>query len=114
MSNNNPKTSHLTITRWRAGQSGNPKGKSKGTKHLSTWIKELLENDNFEYKLHTGEYVNGAPIKAILSCLIIRAIEGDCRAFDLLAKYGYGNKVFNINNELPMPIIDITKDNYKN
>jgi hypothetical protein len=35
----------------------------------------------------------GAPVKAIIKVLITRAQNGDVRAFDALAKYGYGTKV---------------------
>lgn len=78
---------------WKPGQSGNPKGKPKGTKHLSTRIQNILQDETFEQKLSDGTVLKGAPVEAILRVLIIRAAEGDLRAFDLLGKYGYGNKV---------------------
>ena len=81
------------LKQWKPGQSGNPAGKPKGTKHLSAWIRELLEDDTFKAKLTTGRTSKGAPIKAIVQSLVIKALEGDTKAFDLLAKYGYGTKV---------------------
>ena len=30
---------------WLPGQSGNPSGKPKGIKNLSTWIREFLEDE---------------------------------------------------------------------
>lgn len=77
---------------WKPGKSGNPAGKPKGTKHLSTHIRELMEDENFTVSLSNGDKFKGAPIKAIISALIIRALEGDAKAFDALAKYGYGTK----------------------
>ena len=93
MANPNPKTEHLGATRWQAGQSGNPAGKPKGTKHLSSWIREMLEDESFTQKLKNGKTMKGAPVQAVVKTLIEKAIQGDMKAFDLLAKYGYGAKV---------------------
>jgi hypothetical protein len=92
MANPEPKTEHLEPTQWKEGQSGNPAGKPKGTKNLSTWIKEMLEDETFEAKLNDGTILKGAPVKAIVSTLIIKAVNGDGKAFDLLGKYGYGTR----------------------
>ena len=91
---------------WKPGQSGNPKGKPKGTKHLSTRIQNMLQDDSFVQKLSDGSVLKGAPVEAILRVLIVRAAEGDLRAFDLLGKYGYGNKldVTTDGQQLPTPI----------
>ncbi len=77
---------------WPPGTSGNPAGKPKGAKHLSTWIQEALEDEKFTYKLSNGKTKTGAPIKAIVQALVIKAIDGDSKTFDLLGKYGYGSK----------------------
>jgi hypothetical protein len=95
---------------WQPGQSGNPSGKPKGTKHLSTWIREMLEDENFSTRYLVGyrlQDYKGAPMQAILQTLITKAIGGDIRAFDLLAKYGYGTRVdlTTMNKELPRPIL---------
>lgn len=91
---------------WKPGQSGNPNGKPKGTKHLSTRIQNILQDESFEQKLSDGTVLKGAPVEAILRVLIVRAAEGDLRAFDLLGKYGYGNKldVTSEGKQLPVPI----------
>lgn len=102
MANYNPKTEHLQATQWKAGQSGNPDGKPKGTKHLSTWIKEMMEDDHFEYKVNNTVSIKGAPIHAILTVLVNKAIRGDLRAFELIAKYGYGTK-HNDPEDRPLP-----------
>lgn len=83
-------------TQFKKGQSGNPAGTKPGTKHLSTWIQELLNDEDFTTTIREGiqlkEY-KGAPIKAIIKAQLIMAVNGDGKAFDLLAKYGYGTKV---------------------
>lgn len=102
---------------WQPGQSGNPAGKPKGTKHLSTRIQELLEDENFSKRLKNKSAINGAPLEEIISVLIVKAAEGDLRAFDLLAKYGYGTK-FDVTSDykqLPHPIMTVRqymKDEY--
>jgi len=104
MSNPSPKTDHLTQTQWKPGQSGNPAGKPKGTKHLSTLIREMLDDDNFVQKLENGKLIMGAPGKAIVRVLVVKSLNGDLKAFDLLAKYGYGTKLEIESDSLPMPI----------
>lgn len=49
-----------------------------------------MEDEQFEGKLMDGTLIKGAPIKAIVNTLILKAIGGDEKAFDLLGKYGYG------------------------
>jgi len=107
MANYNPKTDHLKKTQWQEGESGNPNGKPKGTKHLSKWIQEMLEDSSFEHALTDGTLVKGAPVKAIVSTLIIKALNGDMRAFDLIAKYGYGTRydINSIEETQPIPIL---------
>lgn len=107
MSNPNPKYKHLDATKWKPGKSGNPKGKPKGTKHLSKWIQELMNDDKFEYKLKDGSLFVGTPLKAIVTSLIQRCLDGDLKAFDYLARYGYGKYIEyeSPNQLLPSPII---------
>ena len=90
---------------WKPGQSGNPNGKPKGSKHLSTWIRELMEDESFEIQLKDGTLTKSAPVKAIVCTLLNKAIEGDLRAIDLIGKYGYGSKIEITNTELPVPIL---------
>ncbi len=81
------------LTSWQPGQSGNPKGKPKGAKHISTRIREMLEDESFVYPTLNGRMPQGAPINTIISVLIAKAIDGDLKAIDLLGKYGYGSKI---------------------
>lgn len=89
--------------RWKPGQSGNPKGKPKGAKHLSTWIQELLNDEEFEARLLDAKVgykdYKGAPIKAIIGVAITKAVNGDTRWAEWLAKHGYGTNL-NIEGEL--------------
>lgn len=80
---------------WKPGQSGNPAGKPKGSKHLTTWIQELLEDDEFESEIEQGSKVvqfKGAPIRAIVMAAQQKALNGDVKAMDLLMKYGWAAK----------------------
>lgn len=83
-------------TQFRPGKSGNPAGMKPGTKHIKTWIHQLLHDEEFTATIRKGltitEY-KGAPIKAIIEAQIIRALDGDDKAFNLLAKYGYGSSL---------------------
>jgi hypothetical protein len=88
---------------WQPGQSGNPSGKPKGTKHLSTWIRELMEDETFDEKLTDGTIVRGAPIKAILTVLLTKAVHGDMKAIDLIGKYGYGTRLDLTSDDQPLP-----------
>ncbi len=83
-------------TQFKPGESGNPAGKPKGAKHISTHIQNLLEDEEFEAnvldsKVGVIEY-KGAPIKAIIMVALRKAVNGDDKAREWLAKYGYGQK----------------------
>ncbi len=87
MSNHNPHFDHLQQYKWRQGQSGNPAGRPKGSKNLRTWIHELINDDSLVIDgIRSGEI----PVKAIIVSLISLAAQGNLKAFDILAKYGYG------------------------
>lgn len=77
---------------WPKGVSGNPKGMKPGTKHIRTWIQELLNDEEFTTLVREGvqlkEY-KGAPLKAMIQAQIRLAIGGDTKAFDALAKHGW-------------------------
>lgn len=83
-------------TQFKPGESGNPAGKPKGTKHLSTWIQDLLNDEEFEANILDSKVgvikFKGAPIKAIVMVALRKAAAGDEKAREWLAKYGYGTK----------------------
>lgn len=82
---------------FKPGVSGNPAGKPKGTKHLSTHIQSLLNSEAFMSKLDTSDTLikeyRGKPVAAIIQVYVIKALQGDTKAADLLFKYGYGSKI---------------------
>lgn len=90
-------------TRWKTGESGNPKGKPKGAIHLSSRIQRMLNSKNIDIWLpeyqDTGnkEVIpkkwRGLPIEALIMVQIQRAVNGDTKSADWLAKYGYGSKL---------------------
>lgn len=84
-------------TQFKPGQSGNPKGPKPGYKHISTWIQDMLNDENFETLLNDPRkgYIDykGAPLKAIIETAVRRAIAGDTRWAEWLAKHGYGEKL---------------------
>ena len=93
MANPNPDQSGLEKGKWKPGQSGNPKGKPKGTIHLSTYIQDMLTDPNFELKLKDGTILKEMPIKAIIKTAVAKSVSGDTRAMEWLAKHGYGEKL---------------------
>jgi hypothetical protein len=91
---NNPNLSEVSkATQFKPGQSGNPKGKPVGSRHISTHIQDMLNDPNFELKLKDGSIIKGAPMGAIIKTAIAKAVSGDTRAFDILAKRGWGDKI---------------------
>ena len=89
-------------TQFKPGESGNPAGKPKGTKHVSTWIQELLNDEEFETLLadprEGWKTYKGAPMRAIVQVMAKKAIQGDVKAFDVLSKYGWGTKMVHSND----------------
>lgn len=82
-------------TQFKPGQSGNPAGLPKGTKHINTVVQELLNDDEFNAMILEGLQVKefkGAPIGAIVKAQIIKAINGDTKAYDSLVKSGWAQK----------------------
>lgn len=77
----------------KPGEIRNPKGKPKGTRHLSTVIQELMMDDDFELKLKNGEILKGAPSRKISETMYKLAVSGNTKAAEWLAKHGWGNKV---------------------
>lgn len=104
-------------TQFQKGQSGNPAGKPKGTKHINTWIQELLEDEDFEADLLDSKKglveFKGAPVKAIILAQRHKAVNGDQKAVELLFKYGWPSKtdtdVTTNGKDMPMPIVALPK-----
>lgn len=80
-------------TQFKPGESGNPAGKPKGTKHITSWIQELLNDEEFECESIDGKKYKGAPLQAIVKVAIMKSIQGDNKWAEWLAKHGYGEKL---------------------
>ena len=89
------KEDNLTpFTKENAAEMGAIGGRNKaGSKHISTHIQEMLNDPNFELKLKDGSIIKGRPMDAIIKTAIAKGVSGDMRAFDMLGKYGYGQKL---------------------
>lgn len=99
------------LTPWQPGQSGNPAGKPKGSKHLSTWIQEMMNDEEFEllltHPINGIEKYKGAPVKAIVRTALIRSANGDKQWADWLANHGWKQQIDVTTNgkDLPTPIL---------
>lgn len=65
----------------------------------------MLEDENFRFKLRNGEIYSGAPVKAMITTIIIRALNGDLKAAELLIRYGYKANDVNLSESVPTPIL---------
>lgn len=65
----------------------------KGSKHITTWVQEIIEDPNFEAWItnpKTGvELFKGVPLQAMIRAQLTKAINGDTKAYDSLVKSGY-------------------------
>ena len=82
---------------WKPGESGNPKGRPKGSKNLATIVRDL-EDENFNWDLVPIKQKDkakaiGAPWKAIVFTALAKAYSGDVKAMEWLRKSGYGDKL---------------------
>lgn len=82
---------------FKPGESGNPKGRTKGTKNLATIIREL-EGEDFDWSLVPIKQKDiaqkiGSPWRAIVYTAIAAAYSGNVKAMEWLRKSGYGDKL---------------------
>lgn len=79
----------------RASEAGK-KSSKLGKKHINTWVQELLHDDEFEAWISDPRQgvreFKGAPITAIIKAQIIKAVNGDTKAYDSLVKSGWVQK----------------------
>lgn len=86
-------------TQFKPGVSGNPAGKPKGSKHISTYIQEFMEDENFTARIldpNIGlQDYSGPAVKAIIQVAVVKAVNGDAKAMDWVARYGWSQKIEN-------------------
>ena len=87
---------------FKPGQSGNPNGRPKGTRSLSTIIRDFLEQEldwslvpvKPEQAKHLAEKYRGkAGWEALVAVAAGKAMSGDTKAMAWLSKAGYGDKI---------------------
>lgn len=90
MSNANPSPE----TRFKPGESGNPKGKPKGALCFKTVVKQILEEEGLD---ETGERL--ANIVMITRKVLDRAKTGNLKAYEILADRAEGKPVQRVENK---------------
>lgn len=100
--------------RFKPGQSGNPKGKPKGVRHLKTIIQEIGHNIDWakttlKDKENMKRMYGNSAWDALAYVAFTKAMAGDTKAMDWLAKNGYGQSldITSDGNELSAPIVRI-------
>lgn len=101
------KTDHLKPVRTteEAAALGRKGGLAKkGSKHISTHIQNLLNDENFtiENWMNSGKAYKGVPLDAIITVAIFNALQGDKGWAEWLAKYGYGSQDLTVNVDNPI------------
>jgi hypothetical protein len=71
-------------TQWRRGQSGNPKGRKKGSRNFKTEVKELL--NSMVSVVRDGKPAKMSAQRAALERLFDKALKGDIRALTQLIR----------------------------
>ena len=85
-------------TQFKPGQSGNPDGKPKGSKHLSTIIRDVIgdidwSKTTLKNKAELNEKYGKNGWKALVYVAHTKAMTGDIQAMKWLAENGYGKHV---------------------
>jgi len=98
---------------WKKGESGNPKGRPKGSKNRSTiakkWLQVIQEAEN-PLTLESEEL---SQEDLITLALLKKAANGDVNAYKALMDSGYGSPVQQVEQTiLEQPLFpDVPKDN---
>jgi len=72
-------------TRWKPGQSGNPKGRPRGRKNLTTIVRDVLDR---KIKVQENGQTRSMPSReAIVKRLVQDALRGDLKAASYLLGY---------------------------
>ena len=90
-------------TRFQKGQSGNPKGRPKGSKNLSTLLEEELEQPVLITE--NGRRRKITKRRASMKQLVNRAASGEHRALQILINYMHDHEK-QADSSAPDPLID--------
>lgn len=102
---------------WKPGQSGNPKGKPKGTIDMAKRIKKILAKDIEWDKISITDasldrlkkrYGNMAVADAMIWVQVSKALTGDTQAFNALKEAGWG-KTVNVDAHAEIDVVHIMK-----
>lgn len=93
-------------TQFQPGQSGNPAGKPKGRRSLSTIIRDMLEEEmnwdllpnDFKSEEFRQKYGGRSAWEALVYTAYARSMAGDVKAMQWLSRSGYGDRM-TIENE---------------
>lgn len=92
----NPHPNMSGLKNWQPGQSGNAGRKTTGRKHISTLIQKLMMDPEFtatiKSKGGTRLEFKGMPAEAIIKTAMIKAMSGDVKWAEWIAKHGWGTK----------------------
>lgn len=85
-------------TQFKPGESGNPAGLPKGTKHLKTIIQEIGHNIDWDKttlkdKVAMKERYGNNAWNALTYVAFTKAMAGDPKAMDWLSKNGFGTNI---------------------
>jgi hypothetical protein len=81
---------------FKAGQSGNPTGRPKGKRNRSTILKELLDMNDQELKMHQAQIEKAIELK-------------DTNAYKAVLDSAYGAPVQQIDNDITIKEFDVSK-----
>ena len=81
---------------FRKAQSGNPKGRPKGTRNRSTIVQQWLESSEVIINPLTGKNQRLQQSDIITLALIKKARKGDVQAFKELMDSGYGKTLTSV------------------
>ena len=98
---------------WKKGESGNPKGRPKGSKNRSTIAKKWLQAMQETKNPLTLESEELSQEDLITLALLKKAANGDVNAYKALMDSGYGSPVQQVEQTiLEQPLFpDVPKDN---
>lgn len=93
---------------WQPGQSGNPSGRPKGSRNISSIVGSLLDDPSVYKRIPDWDqpFSSNTPVEAIIITLIAKATKGDIRSAELLLRYGYNIDEKNEHYEPPIALVD--------